>query len=84
MTINNETLKNLEEDLLKLKNPSKLDISKKEYYVKQFEAYTKDKQEMLDEMKMGGKTEAINLKEAQLKNTQLCLKIHKIFCQELF
>ena len=74
LTINNETLKNLQEDLLKLKNPSKLDISKKEYYVKQFEADTKDKQEMLDEMKMGGKTEAINLKEAQLKNTQALLR----------
>ena len=74
LTINNETLKNLEEDLLKLKNPSKLDISKKEYYVKQLEADTKDKQEMLDEMKMGGKTETINLKEAQLKNTQALLK----------
>ena len=61
LTINKETLKNLEEDLLKLKNPSKLDISKKEYYVKQLEADTKDKQEMLDEMKMGGKTESINL-----------------------
>ena len=74
LTINNETLKNLQEDLLKLKNPSKLDISKKEYYVKQLEADTKDKQEMLDEMKMGGKTETINLKEAQLKNTQALLK----------
>ena len=74
LTINNETLKNLEEDLLKLKNPSKLDISNKEYYVKQLEADTKDKQEMLDEMKMGGKTETINLKEAQLKNTQALLK----------
>ena len=74
LTINNETLKNLEEDLLKLKNPSKLDISKKEYYVKQLEADIKDKQEMLDEMKMGGKTETINLKEAQLKNTQALLK----------
>ena len=74
LTINNETLKNLEEDLLKLKNPSKLDISKKEYYVKQLEADTKDKQEMLDEMKMGGKAETINLKEAQLKNTQALLK----------
>ena len=74
LTINNETLKNLEEDLLKLKNPSKLDISKKEYYVKQLEADTNDKQEMLDEMKMGGKTETINLKEAQLKNTQALLK----------
>ena len=74
LTINKETLKNLEEDLLKLKNPSKLDISKKEYYVKQLEADTKDKQEMLDEMKMGGKTETINLKEAQLKNTQALLK----------
>ena len=74
LTIDNETLKNLEEDLLKLKNPSKLDISKKEYYVKQLEADTKDKQEMLDEMKMGGKTETINLKEAQLKNTQALLK----------
>ena len=73
LTINNETLKNLQEDLLKLKNPSKLDISKKEYYVKQLEADTKDKQEMLDEMKMGGKTETINLKEAQLKNTQALL-----------
>ena len=74
LTINKETLKNLEEDLLKLKNPSKLDISKKEYYVKQLEADTKDKQEMLDEMKMGGKTESINLKEAQLKNTQALLR----------
>ena len=74
LTINNETLKNLQEDLLKLKNPSKLDISKKEYYVKQLEADTKDKQEMLDEMKMGGKAETINLKEAQLKNTQALLK----------
>ena len=74
LTINNETLKNLQEDLLKLKNPSKLDISKKEYYVKQLEADTNDKQEMLDEMKMGGKTETINLKEAQLKNTQALLK----------
>ena len=74
LTIDNETLKNLEEDLLKLKNPSKLDISKKEYYVKQLEADTNDKQEMLDEMKMGGKTETINLKEAQLKNTQALLK----------
>ena len=74
LTINKETLKNLEEDLLKLKNPSKLDISKKEYYVKQLEADNKDKQEMLDEMKMGGKTESINLKEAQLKNTQALLR----------
>ena len=74
LTINKETLKNLEEDLLKLKNPSKLDISKKEYYVKQLEADTKDKQVILDEMKMGGKTETINLKEAQLKNTQALLK----------
>ena len=74
LTINKETLKNLGDDLLKLKNPSKLDISKKEYYVKQLEADTKDKQEMLDEMKMGGKKETINLKEAQLKNTQALLR----------
>ena len=74
LTINKETLKNLNEDLLKLKNPSQLDINKKEFYVKQLEADTKDKQEMLDEMKMGGKTETINLKEAQLKNTQALLK----------
>ena len=74
LTINKETLKNLGDDLLKLKNPSKLDISKKEYYVKQLEADTKDKQVILDEMKMGGKTETINLKEAQLKNTQALLR----------
>jgi multidrug efflux pump subunit AcrA (membrane-fusion protein) len=74
LTINKETLKNLNEDLLKLKNPSELDINKKEFYVKQLEADTKDKQEILDDMKMGGKTETIYLKEAQLKNTQALLK----------
>lgn len=74
LTINKETLKNLNEDLLKLKNPSELDINKKEFYVKQLEADTKDKQEILDDMNMGGKTETVNLKEAQLKNTQALLK----------
>ena len=74
LTINKETLKNLNEDLLKLKNPSELDINKKEFYVNQLEADTKDKQEILDDMNMGGKTETVNLKEAQLKNTQALLK----------
>jgi len=74
LNINKETLKNLNEDLLKLKNPSELDINKKEFYVKQLEADTKDKQEILDDMNMGGKTETVNLKEAQLKNTQALLK----------
>ena len=74
LTINKETLKNLNEDLLKLKNPSELDINKKEFYVKQLEADIKDKQEILNDMNMGGKTETVNLKEAQLKNTQALLK----------
>jgi len=74
LNINKETLKNLNEDLLKLKNPSELDINKKEFYVKQLEADTKDRQEILDDMNMGGKTETVNLKEAQLKNTQALLK----------
>ena len=74
LTINKETLKNLNEDLLKLKNPSELDISKKEFYVKQLEADIKDKQEVLEEMKEGGKKETINLKESQLKNAEALLK----------
>ena len=74
LTINKETLKNLNEDLLKLKNPSELDISKKEFYAKQLEADIKDKQEVLEEMKEGGKKETINLKESQLKNAEALLK----------
>ena len=34
----------------------------------------KRQQEILDDMNMGGKTETVNLKEAQLKNTQALLK----------
>tara|TARA_B100000029_G_scaffold198321_1_gene196371 strand:+ start:9553 stop:11727 length:2175 start_codon:yes stop_codon:yes gene_type:complete len=74
LTINKETLKNLNEDLLKLENPSELDISKKEFYAKQLEADIKDKQEVLEEMKEGGKKETINLKESQLKNAEALLK----------